>query len=621
MFYKQIHDRSALDYSGNFNRTTYDTLRASVWIAVVQVPLSSVTSRLFLPFLGLHRQTMDAPHIGVMLVALSFLTTSDAVLPGNPKVIDMTYTFDDTTIYWPTAKSFRLTNVFRNYTAGGYWYEAAEMEAADHGGTHLDAPAHFSRNKWRTDDIPIERLMGPAVVVDISAKTTGNAEYEVTPQDFQDWENTHGRIPDGCLLFVKTGWGKYWPDKRQYLGTDTKNTSLLHFPGIHPDGARWLVQNRGMHAVGIDTASLDYGQSTTYESHQILFGANVPGFENVAHLDQLPTKGAIVYALPMKIGDGSGGPVRMIGVLGGTVGAAGTAKPMVGLMCFLAGLFFTLLPVALLFLTTSDAVLPGNPKVIDMTYTFDGTTIYWPTLKSFRLTNVFRNYTTGGFWFESSELEAAEHGGTHLDAPAHFSRNNWRTDDIPIERLMGPAVVVDISAKTTGNAEYMVTAQDFQDWENTHGRIPDGCLLFVKTGWGKYWPDKSQYLGTDTKNTSLLHFPGIHPDGARWLVQNRGMHAVGIDTASLDYGQSTTFEVHQILFGANVPGFENVAHLDQLPTKGAIVYALPMKIGDGSGGPLRMIGVLGGTVGAAGTAKPMVGLMCFLAGLFFTLLP
>ncbi|CAH1267351.1 Hypp3729 [Branchiostoma lanceolatum] len=286
---------------------------------------------------------MGARHVVLMLVGLSLLSTSDAVLPGNPQVIDMTYTFDGTTIYWPTSKSFRLTNVFRNYSAVGFWYEASEMEAAEHGGTHLDAPAHFSRNKWRADDIPVERLMGPAVVVDVSVKTTGNADYMVTAQDLQDWENTHGRIPDGCLLFVNTGWGKHWSNKQQYLGTDTKNTSLLHFPGIHPDGARWLVQNRGMHAVGIDTASLDYGQSTNFDVHQTLFGSNIPGFENVANLDKLPTKGAIVYALPMKIGDGSGGPVRMVGILGNTVGAAGTAKPILGLMCFLVTLLFTLI--------------------------------------------------------------------------------------------------------------------------------------------------------------------------------------------------------------------------------------------------------------------------------------
>ncbi|KAI8508801.1 hypothetical protein Bbelb_139000 [Branchiostoma belcheri] len=288
---------------------------------------------------------MDACRVVLMLVALSFLSTGDAVLPGNPQVIDMTYTFDGTTIYWPTSKSFRLTNIFRNYSAGGFWYEASELEAAEHGGTHLDAPSHFSKNKWRADDIPIERLMGPAIVVDVSAKTVdvGNAEYQVTAQDFQDWENTHGRIPDGCLLFVNTGWGKYWSNKLQYLGTDTKNISLLHFPGIHPDGARWLVQNRGMHAVGIDTASIDYGQSTLFETHQTLLGGNVPGFENVANLDKLPTTGAIVYALPMKIGDGSGGPARLVAILGNTVGAAGTAKPMFGLVSVLAyaALLFT----------------------------------------------------------------------------------------------------------------------------------------------------------------------------------------------------------------------------------------------------------------------------------------
>ncbi|KAI8480407.1 hypothetical protein Bbelb_418650 [Branchiostoma belcheri] len=171
-----------------------------------------------------------------------------------------------------------------------------------------------------------------------------------------------------------------------------------------------------------------------------------------------------------------------------------------------------------------------------------------------------------------------------MDAPVHFN------DDIPVERLMGPAAVVDVSPKAAADADYLVTTEDFQLWEEKHGKIPDGCLLFVKTGWGKFWPDEFLYLGTDTRNTSLLHFPGLHPDGARWLVQNRGMHAVGIDTASIDYGLSTVYEAHQALFGNNIPMFENVANLDQLPAVGSVVFALPMKIRGGSGGPARIVG-------------------------------
>ncbi|XP_066284006.1 isatin hydrolase-like [Branchiostoma lanceolatum] len=308
----------------------------------------------------------------------------------------MSHTFDENTIYWPTAKSFKLTNVYRNYTKGGFWYEASELEAGEHGGTHMDAPAHFSKNKWRSDDIPLECLIGPAVVVDVSSKAAANANYLVTAKDFQQWEDMHGKIPDGCLLFVKTGWGKFWPNELLYLGTDTMDISSLHFPGIHPDGARWLVQNRGMNAVGIDTCSMDYGQSTKFETHRILYANNVPGLENVANLDKLPTKGATVYALPIKSGDGSGGPVRIVGIIDNTTRSTPTPRPIL------------------------------RQKVIDMTHTFDEDTLYRPGRKPFRLINSFRNYTDG-YWYEESEIEATEHGGTHMDAPAHFSKNKWRS--------------------------------------------------------------------------------------------------------------------------------------------------------------------------------------------------
>ncbi|KAI8480403.1 hypothetical protein Bbelb_418610 [Branchiostoma belcheri] len=493
------------------------------------------------------------------------MTPVHSVLPGNPRVIDMTHTFDENTIFWPTLRHFKRTGVLRNYTADSTWREESDIEGAEHGGTHLDAPAHFSKNKWRSHDIPVERLMGPAAVVDVSSKAAADADYLVTAEDFQLWEEKHGKIPDGCLLF------------------NTRNTSLLHFPGLHPDGARWLVQNRGMHAVGIDTASIDYGQSKKYEAHQILLAHNVLAFENVANMDKLPTTGATVYALPIKIGDGSGGPARIIGIIENTKNPVKTPRPGQG------------------------------QQVIDMTYTLDDTTLYRPGRKPFRLADVFRNYT-GEYYYEGSVIETTEHGGTHMDAPVHFSKNKWKNDDIPVERLMGPAAVVDVSPKTAADADYLVTAEDFQLWEEKHGKIPDGCLLFGgytdsdhdmnvriaqawsalhslrKTGWGKFWPNELLYLGTDSRNTSLLHFPGLHPDGARWLVQNRGMHAVGIDMASIDYGQSTVYEAYQALFGNNIPVFENVANLDQLPAVGSVVFALPMKIGGGSGGPARIVG-------------------------------
>jgi len=183
--------------------------------------------------------------------------------------------------------------------------------APEHGGTHLDAPRHLSFGKWTTDEIPLDRLIGPAIKIDISSKAAQNADAELTPSDLQAWEKIHGKIPDDVILLVFSDWARFWPDRKTYMGTDTANASLLHFPGIHPNASRWLVKNRKIKMVGIDTPSIDYGQSKIYQSHQILYKENIPGLENVAHMDKLPAKGFTLYAAPIFITGGSGGPCRI----------------------------------------------------------------------------------------------------------------------------------------------------------------------------------------------------------------------------------------------------------------------------------------------------------------------
>lgn len=226
--------------------------------------------------------------------------------------VDLSYPFDSTTIYWPTAQPFRLEVVSAQRTAAGFYYAANNIAAAEHGGTHLDAPVHFSEGKHSTDQIPLDQLIGASVVVDVTSQVAaGGADYQITSQLLE--AAGLDSLPGKIVLF-RTGWGTRWPDRARYLGTTATGSAAvpeLHFPGIHPNAARWL-RDRGVKAVGIDTPSIDFGQSQTFESHQLLFAANIPAFENVAHLDRLPTTGAYVVALPMKIGGGSGGPLRIV---------------------------------------------------------------------------------------------------------------------------------------------------------------------------------------------------------------------------------------------------------------------------------------------------------------------
>jgi kynurenine formamidase len=234
------------------------------------------------------------------------------------RVVDLSYAFDSDTVYWPTAESFKLEKDFEGVTEKGYYYSAYKYAAAEHGGTHIDAPVHFARGRNSVDQIPLDQLMGAAIVIDITRSCAADPDYRVQSADFENWERMNGRIPAGAIVLLRTGFGKYYPDRKKYMGTDERGAAAvakLHFPGLHPDAARWLTQSRSIKAIGLDTPSIDYGQSTLFESHRTLFDKNIPAFENVANLDQLPLKGFSVIALPMKIKGGSGGPLRIVATL------------------------------------------------------------------------------------------------------------------------------------------------------------------------------------------------------------------------------------------------------------------------------------------------------------------
>lgn len=247
--------------------------------------------------------------------------TIAAVFNGEAgRWVDLTHAFSDSSIYWPTAEPFELEEVAFGTTEAGYFYAAYDFSAAEHGGTHLDAPIHFAEGRQAAHEIPLERLMGPAVVVDVTGAASGDADYLAGVGDVEAWEAEHGPIPDGAIVLVRTGWGRRYADREAYLGTARTGPGAvpeLHFPGLAPEAARWLVERRSVSAVGIDTPSIDRGQSTDFMSHRILYEANVPGFENVAALEELPGSGAYVVALPMKIRGGSGGPLRIVGFVPG----------------------------------------------------------------------------------------------------------------------------------------------------------------------------------------------------------------------------------------------------------------------------------------------------------------
>ena len=244
--------------------------------------------------------------------------------------------------------------------------------------------------------------------------------------------------------------------------------------------------------------------------------------------------------------------------------------------------------------TTSPASFP-NGTIVDLSHAYDQSTVFWPTAEPFHLDKVSDGVTPGGWYYAANNFTTSEHGGTHIDAPIHFAEGHQTVDRIPLDRLMGTAAVVDVTDRAAANADYQVSVADIQQAEQRDGAIPTGAIVLIRTGFSSRWPDAARYLGTAERGADAvarLHFPGLHPDAARWLMDNRQVKSVGIDTASIDYGQSTQFETHRMLYARDVPAFENLTELQRLPVRGATIIALPMKIGGGSGGPLRAVAIV-----------------------------
>jgi kynurenine formamidase len=241
---------------------------------------------------------------------------------------------------------------------------------------------------------------------------------------------------------------------------------------------------------------------------------------------------------------------------------------------------------------TRPAPVPfASGRLVDLTHAFDAATIYWPTERGFEL-EARSGVTPGGYWYAANTFRTAEHGCTHLDAPHHFFERGETADEIALDKLVGPAVVIDVREACGIDRDHLVDAADLAAHEAAHGRIEDGAIVLLRTGFGAFWPDRERYLGTARRGPEAvaeLRFPGLDPEAARWLVAERRIRAVGIDTASIDRGRSTDFLAHRALSAAQVPIFENVAQLEALPARGALVIALPMKIAGGSGGPLRIV--------------------------------
>jgi kynurenine formamidase len=232
-------------------------------------------------------------------------------------------------------------------------------------------------------------------------------------------------------------------------------------------------------------------------------------------------------------------------------------------------------------------------ELVDLSHSYSAATLYWPTSPSaFELKPIHVGPTPAGFFYSAYTFATPEHGGTHLDAPVHFDAKGISVERIPLDRLVGPAVVLDVSAKAAADPDYRLTLADIEAFEADHGSIAPGTIVLLRTGWSARWGDRKAYFGDDTPNDATkLHFPGYGVEG-RLLVEERQVAALGVDSPSVDYGPSQDFPVHRLGAPRGVPNFENLTGLERVPPRGATLFALPMKIEGGSGAPLRAVALV-----------------------------
>ncbi|GFU86330.1 isatin hydrolase [Trichonephila clavipes] len=245
--------------------------------------------------------------------------------------------------------------------------------------------------------------------------------------------------------------------------------------------------------------------------------------------------------------------------------------------------------VCLLATITVITCAPIPFEMVDMSYTFDENTLHWPTNKKFELTVTMNGTAKEGFWMQTEEYFSGIHVGTHMDAPCHFAKGRWTVDQIPLNHLVAPAAVIDITKKAELDRDALVQIEDLQNWEMITGHTLNGTIIMIRSGWGRRWPNREAYTGTADYDPTKLHFPGMSKEAAQWLVDKRQIYGVGIDTLSVDNGVSQGFPTHRILYDKNIFGLENVANMEKLPIYGTTLYVMPMKIGKASGAPTRIM--------------------------------
>jgi kynurenine formamidase len=229
---------------------------------------------------------------------------------------------------------------------------------------------------------------------------------------------------------------------------------------------------------------------------------------------------------------------------------------------------------------------PGFSNVMSLTHVHTNTFPIWPGFTPIQVANLTTHEKDGFF---ANIWVTPEHHGTHVDAPIHFGKGAWTADAIPDAALVCPAVVIHVHDRARTNPDTQVTVDDLKAWEAKHGRIPSGAAVLMHSGWEARANDQAGYRNMDAQGA--MHFPGFGKEAGEFLLKERSINGIGVDTLSLDVGASKDFAVHYSVLPANKWGIENLANLAQVPEAGATLFVGLPKIKGASGGPARILAV------------------------------
>ena len=530
-----------------------------------------------------------APLLLVVLLLLPMLPVASSpsprpVLPGAVEVYDLSWRVENgIPIFF---NIFHGMETVATVADNGYYMNRLTM--TEHTSTHMDAPCHFVEGAWCVDEIPVRRLYGVAVVMDASRYVLSPNDT-ITAGEIRTWETVTGlRIPKGGILLVYTGWSDYWglyDSWEEYMDATGGG-----FPGFSEDAADYLIE-RGVIGVGIDTLSIDPAPSTDFIFHKKLLATNAWALENVRIPREILNSYVFLFVAPMKIDQGSGAPTRVF--------------------AFTLGEEYFPVEEGLMPLPAR----PGPPILEDfeppkhmvqlafaqeMKRAFDSAIIYdlsWEVRNGIPLFfNIFDGFsnlaTIEELGYYINRLVMVEHTSTHMDAPCHFVDDVWCVDEVPPERLISRAVVMDVSWAVSSPND-TVSADEVRRWEREANiRISPGDIVLTYTGWGDYWGLYDSW--DDYMDATGGGFPGFAEDAAQIFV-SRGVYGIGIDTLSIDPAPSTIFPFHKRVLRENIYGLENVRLTRGSPVLNGTFTALvfPFKVGSGSGGTTRIFLVEG----------------------------